>query len=118
MSNHPGLRDYLANHPGVRQDLRDHPYRFMGREDQLNGWHGPSNSYGRGPLGTTDNFLSSHPEVEQQLNQNPKLIDNPQYVADHPGLHEYLQNHPEARNLWRSHPYGYMQREDRFQKTH
>jgi len=70
------------------------------------------------PLATTDNYLSSHPEVAQQLNQNPKLIDNPQYIAQHPGLHQYLEKHPHARHEWRSHPYRYMRHEGRYQQTH
>jgi len=124
MAQHPGLQNYLANHPEVRADIKNHPYQFMNRENQLNsangsnppaGWNGYAN--GR-PLATTGSYLSAHPDVAQQLNQNPRLIDNPQYIAQHPGLHEYLQNHPYARRDWRSHPYLYMRHEDRYQQTH
>jgi hypothetical protein len=135
LANHPGLEQYLNNHPGIRQDLRQHPYKFMKSEDQLNGWHwsngyegprpggsvgsagpgfvGPNHPYSWGPGGSTDSFLEAHPEVNQQLNHNPSLVDNPQYVANHPGLADYLKAHPEARQEWRSHPYVYMHRADR-----
>jgi hypothetical protein len=116
MATHPGLREYLAAHPGIRQDIKQHPYRFMGREDQMNGWrerpgHHPA-------LANTDRYFDQHPDVQQQINQNPKLIDNPQFRATHPGLDEFLENHPNARHQWQSHPYKYMQREDQYGRTH
>ena len=60
----------------------------------------------------------SHAEVAQQLSKNPALVDNPKYVANHPGLHEYLQNHPTARCDWKSHPYRYMAAERHYDQKH
>jgi hypothetical protein len=116
LANHPGLQEYLNSHPGIRQDLRQHPYKFMKSEDQLNGY-GPRNGP-LAPYASSDNFLTSHPEVEQQLNRNPKLVDNPQYLAQHPGLEDYLKAHPYAQKRWDSHPYAYMHREDQYQRNH
>jgi hypothetical protein len=36
-------------------------------------------------------------EVEQELEKNPKLVDDPNYLAQHPGLAQYIKNHPEAK---------------------
>jgi hypothetical protein len=116
MKDHPDLQQYLQHHPWVRHDLRQHPRQFMGHEDQLNGWH-PGNNYGH-PLVNTDNYLDHNPQLNQQLAQNPRLVDNPQFMASHPGLREYMQTHPEARQQWRSHPYGFMHRENQYGKTH
>jgi hypothetical protein len=139
MANHPGLREYFENHPQVRFDLKHHPYEFMSREDRLNNWRGrywpgnwngnnhpypgggwyqPYNGSGPHPFANTDQYLDHHPEVTQQLNQNPRLIDNPQYVHNHPGLHEFLENHPYARHEWRSHPYKFMGAEHQYDKHH
>lgn len=71
-------------------------------------WRGPH------PLATTDHYLDHHPEVARQLQRHPGLVDDPRYVAEHPGLHEYLATHPVARAEWKSHPYRYMTREDRY----
>jgi len=38
----------------------------------------------------------------------PRLIGNRQYVDNHPGLHEFLETHPDARRDWRSHPYKFI----------
>ncbi|MGH7837723.1 MAG: hypothetical protein ACREQC_07855, partial [Candidatus Binataceae bacterium] len=118
MASHPGLQEYLENHPQVRADLRQHPYMFMSREDQQNGWREPYNPNTSHPLANTDRYLDQHPEVTQQLNQNPRLIDNPQYVESHPGLDGFLATHPYARQEWKSHPYRYENRENRYNQTH
>ena len=90
------------NHPEVSADLQQHPDRFMATKG-VHENHGEWN--GAHPLATTDRYMDSHPEVAQQLDKDPALVDNRGYVDSHPGLHEYLQNHPIARRDWRSHPY-------------
>lgn len=117
MANHPGLDEYLEHHPQVRTDLRQHPYWFMGREDRANGWHEPYAS-GPHPLANTDSYMDSHPEVSQQLEHNPRLVDNPEYVENHPGLHEFLATHPVARHEWQTHPYKYMGAENHYDHKH
>jgi hypothetical protein len=52
------------------------------------------------------------------LEKNPGLIDNHGYVEHHPGLDEYLENHPTARRDWRSHPYPYMAAERHYDQKH
>jgi len=116
LATHPGLDGYLSNHAEVRDDLLHHPDRFMTREgyyDSHGGWH-----YGPHPLATTDHYMDNHPEVASQLEKNPALVDNRAYVDSHPGLHEYLHNHPFARHDWRSHPYRYIHAENRYDKAH
>jgi hypothetical protein len=111
LANDPGLGSYLNSHPAVRADLNNHPDRFMDRESRLD-------HPGAAPLRTTDTFFDNHPELAKQLNRNPALVKNPQFVGSHPGLHEYLQNHPNARTEWRSHPYRYTRRERRYDQNH
>jgi hypothetical protein len=36
-------------------------------------------------------------EVEEQLEKNPKLVDDPNYLEQHPRLARYIKNHPEAK---------------------
>jgi hypothetical protein len=113
LANHPGLDSYFAHHPEIRTELQQHPDRFMSDEWRHNRWQG-----GGHPLGSADRYLSDHPEVDRQLNADPRLIDNRQYVDSHPGLHEYLERHPEARHDWKNHPNQFIHREDRYQHNH
>jgi hypothetical protein len=61
----------------------------------------------------TDNYLDQHPQLEKRLAKDPALIDNQQFVDNHPGLRAYLHDHPNARHEFKSHPYKFMHREER-----
>ncbi|MGO9451864.1 MAG: hypothetical protein ACLQDV_12620 [Candidatus Binataceae bacterium] len=113
-ATHPGLVQYLNTNPGVRQELEQHPERFMAAEQAYR--HGVAN--GSRPFATADNYLDHHPEVSQQLNKDPRLIDDPQYIASHPGLHDYLENHSVAREAWKNHPDKFMNHEDQYHQKH
>jgi len=66
------------------------------------------------PVTRFDNgYLDHHPEVANQLAQNPSLADNSDFLARHPHLREFLANHPEVRRDLKEHPYRFMAREDR-----
>jgi hypothetical protein len=72
---------------------------------------------GRPQVARFDNgYLDEHPEVARQLGANPALIDNPRYLANHPGLREYLGNHPYVRSELKDHPYRFMSDERRFER--
>jgi hypothetical protein len=114
MATHPELREYFTQHPAVRADFKEHPYRFMAREDRLDARPNPN-----APIANADRYyLDRHPLVARQVDQNPKLIDNPEYMEHHPELREFLRNHPYARAEWKSHPYRFERREDRYDRNH
>src|ERR1700733_9436251 len=51
----------------------------------------------RRQLASFDAFLDSHPEVAEQLRKDSSLVNKPEFIAAHPQLQEYLQQHPEIR---------------------
>jgi hypothetical protein len=61
--------------------------------------------------GFDDNYLDSHPDVRAELARNPRLIDDPAYMANHPELRDYMHNHPREAEAYRSHPDRFMHRE-------
>jgi hypothetical protein len=60
----------------------------------------------------TDSYLDQHPQIAKRLAKDPTLIDNQQFVDNHPGLRAYLHDHPNARHEFKSHPYKFMKREE------
>jgi hypothetical protein len=65
-----------------------------------------------GPVARFDNgYLDQHPEVAEQLGHNPRLVDNPQFLVNHPGIDQYFRNHPEVREELQNHPNRFMARE-------
>ena len=72
-----------------------------------------------GPVSRFDNgYLDEHPEVAQQLASNPHLVDNPQFLATHPGLDGYFSHHPEVREELQNHPDRFMSREGYYDNHH
>lgn len=47
-------------------------------------------------------------QVEQELEQNPSLINDPHYLAQHPKLAEYLKRHPEAKGKIEKNPKAFF----------
>lgn len=48
-------------------------------------------------------------EVARQLEQNPSLLDDPNYLSEHPMLARRLQNHPEDKEKIKKNPKAYFE---------
>ena len=71
----------------------------------------------RGEVARFDNgYLDEHPEVARQLARDPRLVDNPQFLATHPGLDEYFAKHPGVRAGIQQHPDRFMTDEWRHER--
>jgi len=70
----------------------------------------------RRQLTSFDKFLDSHPEIAEQVRKDPSLVDNQEFVQQHPDLRQYLQQHPEIRQELSQNPNGFMRQEDRFDR--
>lgn len=98
LAQHPTVKNWMNSHPDVKQDALHNPNQFVNHTER------ETVEKDHQALNGTDKFLSTHPEVANQLKQNPSLIDNPQYRADHPELNNYLKEHPGVADEWKSHP--------------
>jgi hypothetical protein len=125
VENHPALGEYLEKHPGVREELRENPNAFMHQENRYDRREerreGDRDMRGdrditRRELAGMDRFLDSHPEMAEQLKKDPSLINNREFVENHPALQEYLQKHPEVREEVKENPNAFMQREERYDR--
>jgi hypothetical protein len=113
VAKHPELREYLQSHPQVAEAFRAHPDAFMRDENRFD----RQTDISRTDLAEMDRFLDSHKEVAEQLRKDPSLIDNRQWVANHPALQEYLHSHPQVAEAFRSDPNVFMRDEDRYDRN-
>jgi hypothetical protein len=109
VKSHPALQTYLQQNPGIREEVRENPDTFMHAE----------NRYVRGDddrreLQSLDRFLDSHGEIAEQLRKDPSLVNNGEFMKNHPALQSYLQEHPETSQLLRENPNAFMQEEARY----
>src|ERR1700739_4791570 len=70
----------------------------------------------RQELASFDRFLDSHPEIAEQLRKDPSLVDNQEYVKNHPALQTYLQDHPGVHTALKDNPNAFMRQEDRLDR--
>jgi hypothetical protein len=91
-NDEPEIREFMRTNPDVR------PY--LDRQAGRSGSYGRSDSDHdedlRGDNGF-DSFIAGHPNIARKLRDNPSLVNDQQFVRNHPNLHEYLRNHPDAR---------------------
>lgn len=131
VQNHPSLQEYLQKHPGVRESFSQNPNAFMHREerydrqddrfkdkdkdnDRRDDRRAGDTDITRRQVAEMDRFLDSHPELAEQLRKDPSLVNNHQFVENHPALQEYLQKHPEIHEELSENPNAFMRRENRY----
>jgi phage-related protein len=108
LEQHPELQQYLRNHPGVQEEISENPRAFMHEE------RGFERQETRGELSRLDAFLDHHPEIAEQLRKNPSLVNDRQFLQQHPELQRFLQDHGNIAAELRRDPNLFMREEQRF----
>ena len=75
----------------------------------------PDNGITRPELAAMGQFLEGHPEIAEQLEKDPSLINSKSFIDSHPELQEFLQSHPGVREEFSENPNAFMQAENRFE---
>lgn len=60
-----------------------------------------------------DVFLDAHADIDAQLRGNPSLLTNAEFLASHPQLENYLNQHPAVQTAIKENPSYLMEREKR-----
>src|SRR2546428_8347127 len=71
----------------------------------------------RQQVATFDQFLDSHPQIAQQLQANPSLINNAEFLEGQPQLQVFLTRQSELSEELKENPAFFMQRERQFEKA-
>src|SRR5437870_8018311 len=77
----------------------------------------PNPDITRQELANFDRFLDTHPEIARQLQANPSLINNAEWMENHPNLRAFLASHPGVREEIQETPRFFMERERRFENS-
>jgi hypothetical protein len=88
LNEEPELRELFRTDPEVRR-YASSERREMGRADMDEDMTSTN--------GDMSGFLATHPALARQLRERPGLINDPQFVQNHPNLDRYLRDHPNAR---------------------
>lgn len=60
-----------------------------------------------------DVFLDAHADIDAQLRGNPSLLTNAEFLASHPQLENYLNQPPAVQTAIKENPSHFMEREKR-----
>jgi GrpB-like predicted nucleotidyltransferase (UPF0157 family) len=112
------LQQFLASHPGVREEYKENPNGFMSREQNFDRREDQprDRDVTHQELVNMDRFMDSHPEIAEQLHKNPSLVNNKEFVENHPALQQFLASHPGVREEYKENPSAFMQQEQRFDR--
>ena len=66
---------------------------------------------------TLDAFLDSHPNIEGDVEKNPALLNDPNYLTSHPDLKTFLSNHPAIQQQAAKNPQSLMHREEKLENS-
>jgi len=121
------LKAFLSEHPEVKQQIDQNPAQFMQMEARFenngNGDNGftqgrnPNPDLTRGQVASMDQFLDQHQDIEKQLQANPSLINNQDFLQDHPQLQAFLNAHPQVQEEFAENPTVFMNRENRYENS-
>jgi hypothetical protein len=103
VASHPDLKQFLDQHSDLKDRLFDNPAAFLQGAEKSEGkttqWQ----------LQAFDQFLDQHPNIAQDLNKNPQLVNDPNYVSNHPELNQFLKQHPDLKDRLQDNPAAFMQ---------
>ena len=124
LQNHPELNAYLQQHPGVKQEISQRPDDFMRLEDRYDRDRsardrdagGEDRGAYRRDLAEFDRFLDEHREIAEQVRKDPSLLDNREFVQNHPALQSFLQDNPGVRDQLKQDPNAFMKQEDLYER--
>lgn len=118
LSQNPGVKDAFDRNPAQFMNLEERfqarlsgrfgmgggGYPGYGNGQNTNprpgqpGQNGNANpDLRRGEVAAAAQFFDSHPYVEQQLQSNPDLINNQNFLQQHTELQAFLNSHPQVR---------------------
>jgi len=117
VKDHPALQTYLQEQPAVREELKENPTAFMRQENNFDRREDTRDRDARPEqLAQFDRFLDGHREIAEQLRKDPSLVNNKDFVKNHPALQAYLQEQPGIRDQLRDNPTAFMRQEDNFDR--
>lgn len=114
LSTQPALKTFLSDHPDVRAQLEQSPVDFVRHENGPAGTAADrqnANGLDSRQLGRLDEFFDEHRDIEQQLELNPWLVNDPNFMGQHRDLQNFLNTHAEIRQEFTHDPGHFMQQE-------
>src|SRR6266850_1555025 len=142
LKRHKDLSEFLSEHPAVRQEVRANPSSFMRRENQFEARNmdrdridtdrsdrdrgavrerdrntrDVDNDLSKKELQEMDHFLDKHKKIGKDLQKNPTLANDHDYLKHHKPLESFLSKNPRVGDELRQNPSTFMQKQQRLEQ--
>jgi hypothetical protein len=63
-----------------------------------------------------DHFADKHRDISMELRKNPDLVNDTDWVNNHPELKDWLEDHPKIRDKFKANPKEFMRKEIEWDK--
>jgi hypothetical protein len=100
MRTHPQLQAFFAQNPVVLNEFREIPNYFMRRENQFDA-RNPDTNLPEKQRRDRDDFLAKHKDIDRDLQANPALANDNDYLNRHRDLRAFLDKDPDVRADYR-----------------
>src|SRR5437868_4737355 len=137
LRSHSQLRAFLDEHPRIREEARLNAESLVRRQNRFDTREqresrrdrdldagrdrdrrsNPNPDLTRQEIASMDQFLDSHPNVEQDLRRNPDLVNDNNYLRQQHDLDAFLDAHPAVKEELKETPTYFMRRENRFEAS-
>jgi phage-related protein len=144
LKRHKDLDEFLSEHPAVREEVRENPTYFVNRENQYearnmdrdlpdrdrtrdaNRDRVSDSDRGRSgrdldvdlnkkELRDMDRFLDKHKKIEKDLQKDPSLVNDHDYMRHHKSLESFLSKNPKVGEEMRENPSAFMRSHERLE---
>jgi phage-related protein len=138
LKHHKDLDEFLSEHPAVREELRENPSYFMHRETQFEARNmdrdvpdrdrdrvrdrdrdrdtrDVDNDLNKKELQDMDRFLDKHKNIDKDLQKNPSLVNDRDYLKHHKQLEAFLSKNPQVGEELRENPTRFMQKQEQLE---
>lgn len=118
LEHHKELATFLNDHPVLKDQFRENPTLVIHHENAFaRNEDNRDRDRNRQELANFDHFLDGHREIADQVRRNPSLVNDRDFVRNHPALQTYLQEHPAVSQSLRDNPNAFMQAENRYDRN-
>ena len=113
LTGHPDLKAFLSNHPAIQEQAVKNPRELMHREEKFDK---SGRDITKTELANFDGFLDKHPNIDKDIQKDPSLLTNNDYLSKHPELKTFLSTHPRIQREASENPRTFVRAERKFDR--
>jgi phage-related protein len=132
LKRHKDLDEFLEEHPALREQARENPSLVLRSQNRLEARNmdrddirdrdtrgaDVDRDMDKKEIKELDHFLDKHKSIDKDLEKNPSLINDNDYLKHHKSLEAFLRKNPDVGVELKNNPSTLMHRQERMERNH